>query len=94
MPDYLNPAIPTGLYRYKIPIIQATPQTVQGYGSLVADPSQHRIEITRWPAQGTRPVDFGHVTMFKVSLPYDSKVRRILDFNSLTSSKSSLLETG
>jgi len=57
MPDYLNPAIPTGLYRHKIPIIQATPQTVEPYGCLVDDPSQHHVEITRWPAQGTRPVD-------------------------------------
>lgn len=56
MADYLNPNIPTGLNRVKIPIIHATPQTVQGYGYLVDDP-QYPIEITRWPAQGTRPVD-------------------------------------
>jgi len=57
MPDYLNPAIPTGLYRHKIPIIQASPKTLEPYGCLVDDPSQQHIEITRWPAQGTRPVD-------------------------------------
>lgn len=56
MADYLNPNIPTGLNRVKIPIIHATPQTVQGYGYLVDDP-QYPIEITRWPAQGTEPVD-------------------------------------
>jgi Ureidoglycolate lyase len=57
MADYLNPDIPAGLHRFKIPIIAATYETVRGYGSLVSDPAQHRIEITRWPAQGTRPVD-------------------------------------
>lgn len=57
MPDYLNPNLPTGLYRHKIPIIQATPQSVKSYGCLVDDPAQQKIEITRWPAQGTRPVD-------------------------------------
>lgn len=57
MADYLNPNLPEGLTRYKIPIIEATPETVRGYGALVEDPSIHQIEITRWPAQGTRPVD-------------------------------------
>lgn len=57
MADYLNPDIPAGLHRFKIPIIAATYETVRGYGSLVSDPARHRIEITRWPAQGTRPVD-------------------------------------
>lgn len=56
-PDYLNPGIPAGLRHCRIPIIDATPQTLKGYGYLVSDPSECEIEIVRWPAQGWRPVD-------------------------------------
>jgi len=38
-------------------VVPATPQVLEGYGVLVDDPSQCRLEIVRWPAQGTRPVD-------------------------------------
>ncbi len=40
-----------------MPVVEATDSTLQGYGCLVSDPAQQRIEIVRWPAQGTRPVD-------------------------------------
>lgn len=56
-PDYLNPGLPAGLSRVTIPIIEATPDSVKEYGCLVDDPSTLKIEITRWPAQGWRPVD-------------------------------------
>ena len=56
-PDYMNPALPAGLQRIQIPIIKATQETVKGYGFLVSDPAQCIIEISRWPAQGWRPVD-------------------------------------
>ncbi len=56
-PDYLNPALPAGLKRIPIPVIKATEETVKGYGCLVSDPDTFDIEITRWPAQGWRPVD-------------------------------------
>ncbi len=39
------------------PLIQATNETLKGYGYLVDDPSTFDIEIVRWPAQGWRPVD-------------------------------------
>jgi len=56
-PDYMNPELPAGLQRVKIPVIKATNETVKGYGYLVSDPEQCTIEISRWPAQGWRPVD-------------------------------------
>ncbi len=56
-PDYLNPGIPAGLRRCPIPVVDATPETLKGYGHLVSDPQDADIEIVRWPAQGWRPVD-------------------------------------
>ena len=56
-PDYLNPALPAGLRRVRMPVVAATNAALAGYGQLVDDPYQHRIEIVRWPAQGWRPVD-------------------------------------
>ncbi|MDH3771810.1 MAG: ureidoglycolate lyase [Nitrospirota bacterium] len=56
-PDYLNPDLPTGLNRAQIPVLDATPSALEGYGHLVDDPQKCRIEIVRWPAQGWRPVD-------------------------------------
>lgn len=55
--DYLNPDLPAGLKHIEIPIIKATPESVKGYGWLVDDPAACSVEITRWPAQGWRPVD-------------------------------------
>jgi len=55
--DYLNPDLPAGLSRVTMPVVDATPATLEGYGRLVDDPAQCRIEIVRWPAQGSRPVD-------------------------------------
>lgn len=57
-PDYLNPRIPRGLRRVRMPLIKATMETLHGYGNLVdSEPEKHAIEIVRWPAQGWRPVD-------------------------------------
>jgi hypothetical protein len=55
--DYLNPDLPAGLATVGIPVVDATNARLQGYGYLVDDPSACEIEIVRWPAQGTRPVD-------------------------------------
>jgi hypothetical protein len=55
--DYLNPNLPKGLALHRIPIIEATTDSVKGFGCLVDDPSECQVEITRWPAQGWRPVD-------------------------------------
>ncbi len=56
-PNYLNPGIPGGLNRCQIPIVDATAESLAGYGFLVSDPNEVEIEIVRWPAQGWRPVD-------------------------------------
>lgn len=42
---------------FDVPLIEATAESVKGYGCLVDDPADIEIEITRWPAQGWRPVD-------------------------------------
>ena len=55
--DYLNPALPAGLRTVTMPVVTATAETLGGYGRLVDDPNECRIEIVRWPAQGSRPVD-------------------------------------
>ena len=57
LPNYLNPSLPENLSTYRIPIVEATPESTKGYGWLVDDPDQCEIEISRWPASGWRPVD-------------------------------------
>ncbi len=57
--DYLNPQLPDGLRRVRMPIVDASADTLAGYGRLVDDPSGCPVEIVRWPALGTRPVDPG-----------------------------------
>lgn len=42
---------------HPVPLIVATDDSVKGYGCMVDDPEGFEIEITRWPAQGWRPVD-------------------------------------
>ncbi len=44
---------------FQVPLIEATDETVQGYGCLVDDPDAFDIQIVQWPAQGWRPVDAG-----------------------------------
>lgn len=56
-PDYLNPGIPTGMRRVTIPVIEATAESLEGYGELIHSPEERDIEVVRWPAKGWRPVD-------------------------------------
>jgi hypothetical protein len=56
-PNYLNPNLPAGLRRVCIPVVEATSETLRGYGELIDSPDARAIEITRWPARGWRPVD-------------------------------------
>ncbi len=56
-PDYLNPDIPANTTRVSIPIVDATAESLRGYGGLVESPDNFPIEIVRWPAKGWRPVD-------------------------------------
>jgi len=55
--DYLHPQLPSGLARVAMPVVDATAQSLVGYGRLVDDPAECEIEIVRWPARGPRPVD-------------------------------------
>ncbi len=55
--DYLNPDLPAGLACVRMPVVEATADSLKGYGTLVDDPADCRVEIVRWPAQGWRPVD-------------------------------------
>jgi hypothetical protein len=55
--DFLNPNLPPGLTRIAMPVVNATEEALEGYGVLVNDPEECPIEIVRWPAQGTRPID-------------------------------------
>ncbi len=57
--DYLHPNLPAGLTCVQMPVLDASPETLEGYGRLVDEPEQCQIEIVRWPAQGTRPIDAG-----------------------------------
>ena len=56
-PDFLNPAIPDGMRRVRMPVVAATDAALAGYGFLVDDPDACKIEIVRWPSQGWRSVD-------------------------------------
>lgn len=57
-PTYLfEPADKPSLALFDVPLVVATPASVQGYGCLVDDPDNFEIEIVRWPAQGWRQVD-------------------------------------
>ena len=55
--DYLNPALPAGLARVAMPVVDARDAVLAGYGRLVDAPDACAVEIVRWPAQGWRPVD-------------------------------------
>ena len=56
-PNYLNPDLPAGLKCVRMPVTDATAESLRGYGLLIDDPDRCEIEIVRWPAQGSRPVD-------------------------------------
>src|SRR5207247_515212 len=55
--DYLNPALPAGLARVTMPVVDASDSNLAGYGRLVEGPDSCGVEIVRWPAQSSRPVD-------------------------------------
>jgi hypothetical protein len=55
--DYLNPNIPPNMKRVAIPVVDATNESLNGYGCLVDSSDEFKVEIVRWPAKGWRPVD-------------------------------------
>ena len=44
---------------FHLPLVRATEESLRGFGTLVDDAKDWRIEIVRWPAPGWRPVDPG-----------------------------------
>jgi len=57
IPRYDDPPIGAGLRLVEAPLVVATPERLRGYGRLVPTPDFCAIEIVRWPAPGSRPVD-------------------------------------
>jgi len=55
--DLLHPGLPENLKRVQIPIVEASDETLKGFGHLVEDPEETEIEIVRWPSLGWRKVD-------------------------------------
>jgi len=57
--DYLDPDVPDALPWYDLTLVEATPESLDGYGALVDDPDGFPIEIVTWPKPDGRPVDPG-----------------------------------
>ncbi|MEO8268404.1 MAG: ureidoglycolate lyase [Aureliella sp.] len=55
--DYLNPGLTDNLTKIDMPIVEATRESLRGYGVLIDHAAGAQVEIVRWPAQGWRPVD-------------------------------------
>lgn len=52
-------ALPEALSIVQIDLVQATPESLGGYGTLVDDPHGHPLEICVWPQPGWRVIDPG-----------------------------------
>lgn len=57
--DYLNPDLPPGLKLVDVPLVDATDESLAGFGEIVRDPYAHRVEIVPWPVRGRRKLDSG-----------------------------------
>ena len=55
--ELLNPELPEKLDRVRIPVVEATDESLKGFGCLVEKQEDQEIEIVRWPHQGWREVD-------------------------------------
>jgi ureidoglycolate lyase len=51
------PAYARPFAAHELPLVEATAESLKGYGHPVDDFASAKIEIVRWPAQGWRPVD-------------------------------------
>ncbi len=51
------PSLAQPFAAHEVPVVEATPETLKGYGRIERDFAAANIEIVRWPAQGWRPVD-------------------------------------
>ena len=52
--ELLNPELPEKLDRIQIPVVEATDESLKGFGCLVEKQEDQEIEIVRWPHQGWR----------------------------------------
>ena len=57
--DYLNPNVPNDVRAVEIKLVEASAESLEGYGLLVEEPYSHPIEIVRWPKPGWRDLDAG-----------------------------------
>lgn len=57
--DYLAPEVPADAPWHTTTLVKATPEALQGYGLLVDDYKDFKIEICTWPKEGGRPIDAG-----------------------------------
>ncbi len=57
--DYMNPNVPDELPVHSIPLIDATRESLEKFGTPVTEPDSHPVEIVTWPQQGWRPIDAG-----------------------------------
>ena len=46
--DLSNPKLPENINRGRIPVIEATPESLEEYGFIVDEPEDFQIEISRW----------------------------------------------
>lgn len=52
-------ALKNDLEIFDLPLVEATPESLKGYGLLVEDPKAFDVEIRTWPQPGWRPLDPG-----------------------------------
>jgi len=62
--NFRNPSLPAGLNIVDVPLLEATNESLEGYGVVVDDPEDYTVakgtfEIVPWPTQGWRKLDPG-----------------------------------
>ena len=62
--NFRNPELPSGLKIVDVPLVEATEESLKGYGVIVHDPEDFTVqkrtfEIVPWPTQGRRKLDPG-----------------------------------
>ena len=62
--NFRNPELPSGLDIVDVPLVEATKESLEGYGVIVEDPEDFTVEkgtfeIVPWPVQGWRKLDPG-----------------------------------
>lgn len=60
--NFRDPSLPHGLKVVDVPCVEATSETLEGYGHLIGAPDERTVEkanfeIVQWPRPGWRPLD-------------------------------------